>query len=85
MSAHLLLLINDTMVILRACPCSVFTFFREYTPKFAGAKELHVCKLILKVSGGKKVCLCVCVCYVCGERESDSSKIGKMLIFRGSR
>lgn len=58
------------MVILRECPCSVFTFFREYTPKFAGAKELHVCKLILKVSGGKKsVSVCMCVLRVWRERE----------------
>lgn len=38
-----------------------FYFFREYTLKFAGSKELYVCKLILKVFLGGSV-------YVCGER-----------------
>ena len=52
-----------------------FYFCREYTLKFAGAEELYVCKLILKVSGAGGGSVYVCV--MCVEERVRAQKLVK--------
>ena len=60
----------------------VGAFFREHTLKYLRAN--NICKVILKVSGGKKACVCVYVC-VCAHAHEKAQKLVKCYHWKDAR